>query len=92
MEKSKRRVEWLEKAGILTEALPYMRRYSGKAITVKYGGHAMGDATLSKKFASDIVLLKQVVLIPSWCMVAGRRSAPCWNGWKRNPNLLTAFG
>ncbi|RED45030.1 acetylglutamate kinase [Aestuariispira insulae] len=63
-EKNQRRLEWLEKAGILTEALPNMRRYSGKSITVKYGGHAMGDATLAKKFASDIVLLKQVGINP----------------------------
>jgi acetylglutamate kinase len=60
----KRRAEWLSKAGILTEALPYMRRYSGKKVVVKYGGHAMGDDDLALKFAADMVLLQQVGMHP----------------------------
>ena len=63
-DKAKRRTEWLEKAGILTEALPYMRRYAGKTFVIKYGGHAMGDATLAASFANDIVLLQQVGVYP----------------------------
>ena len=63
-DKAKRRAEWLEKAGILTEALPYMRRYAGKTFVIKYGGHAMGDATLAASFANDIVLLQQVGVYP----------------------------
>ena len=58
------RDEWLAKAGILTEALPYMRRYAGKTFVIKYGGHAMGDTKLSQLFARDIVLLKQVGINP----------------------------
>ena len=58
------RTEWLAKADILTEALPYMRQHAGKVIVVKYGGHAMGDTGLSEAFARDIVLLKQVGLNP----------------------------
>lgn len=54
------RMEWLAKAGILAEALPYMRRYSGHAIVVKFGGHAMGDAAYIRNFAEDMVLLRQV--------------------------------
>ena len=60
----KRRAEWLSKAGILTEALPFMRRYSDKTVVVKYGGHAMGDDDLALKFAADIVLMKQVGMHP----------------------------
>ena len=60
----KRRADWLSKAGILTEALPFMRRYSGEKVVVKYGGHAMGDDYLALKFAADIVLLKQVGMHP----------------------------
>ncbi|NQW09594.1 MAG: acetylglutamate kinase [Alphaproteobacteria bacterium] len=60
----KRRAEWLSKAGILTEALPFMRRYSGKTVVVKYGGHAMGDDDLAGKFAADMVLLQQVGMNP----------------------------
>src|SRR5712664_3363145 len=52
------------KAAVLSEALPYMRRYAGKTILVKYGGHAMGDEALGDPFARDIVLLKQVGINP----------------------------
>jgi len=55
---------WLEKAKTLSEALPYMRRFAGETVVVKYGGHAMGDAHLSACFARDIVLLKQVGINP----------------------------
>ncbi len=63
-EATEQRKDWLAKADILTEALPYMRQYAGQAIVVKYGGHAMGDAALSDAFARDIVLLKQVGVHP----------------------------
>lgn len=58
------RMEWLAKAGILAEALPYMRRYSGHAIVVKFGGHVMDDATYISNFAEDMVLLRQVGVRP----------------------------
>jgi acetylglutamate kinase len=56
--------EIADRANVLSEALPYMRRYSGKTIVVKYGGHAMGDAALGAGFARDIVLLKQIGIHP----------------------------
>lgn len=62
--KSCRRLEWLAQAGILTEALPYMRRYNDETIVIKYGGHAMGNDELAKLFARDIVLLKQCGINP----------------------------
>jgi acetylglutamate kinase len=46
-------------ARILAEALPFMQRYSGQTVVIKFGGHAMGDAELAADFAKDIVLLKQ---------------------------------
>jgi len=52
--------KWLEKAGLLVEALPFMRRYAGKSIVVKFGGHAMGEQAFVDSFASDMVLLRQV--------------------------------
>lgn len=52
------------RAKIISEALPYMQRYDGQSVVVKYGGHAMGDASLSEAFARDIVLLKQSGVIP----------------------------
>ena len=50
----------LMKTGMLVEALPFMRRYSGKTILVKFGGHAMGKSDYVATFASDIALLDQV--------------------------------
>jgi len=52
------------RAEILSEALPYFRRYAGKTVVVKYGGHAMGDTEGSLRFARDVVLLKQVGINP----------------------------
>jgi acetylglutamate kinase len=54
----------LAKAETLTEALPYMQRYAGKAFVIKYGGHAMGDPEASRDFAEDVVLLKAVGINP----------------------------
>jgi acetylglutamate kinase len=54
----------LAKTGMLVEALPYMRRYSGKTILVKFGGHAMGKADYVNAFAADIALLDQVGAMP----------------------------
>jgi acetylglutamate kinase len=55
---------WLRAARTLTEALPYMRRYSGKTFVVKYGGNAMVNKELAGVFAQDIVLLRQVGINP----------------------------
>lgn len=53
-----------QQAGILAQALPFLRRYAGVTIVVKYGGHAMGDAHLAEQFGRDIALLKQVGVNP----------------------------
>jgi len=63
-DKTNVRAKWLEQAGILTEALPFMRRYAGHTFVIKYGGHAMGDESLAGVFARDVVLLKQVGINP----------------------------
>ena len=52
------------KAQILAEALPYIRRFHGKTIVVKYGGNAMTDEKLKHSFARDVVLLKLVGMDP----------------------------
>ena len=52
------------KAKILAEALPYIQRFHGKTIVVKYGGNAMTDETLRHSFARDVVLLKLVGINP----------------------------
>jgi acetylglutamate kinase len=52
------------KADILSEALPYIRRFHGKTIVIKYGGNAMTDPALQEAFAHDVVLLKLVGMNP----------------------------
>ncbi|HKU46424.1 MAG TPA: acetylglutamate kinase [Burkholderiales bacterium] len=56
--------EAAEKARILAEALPYIQRFHGKTIVVKYGGNAMTDEVLKSSFARDVVLLKLVGMNP----------------------------
>ncbi|MGL4685693.1 MAG: acetylglutamate kinase [Commensalibacter sp.] len=53
-----------EQARILARALPYLRRYTGDTIVIKYGGHAMADNDLSDAFGHDVALLKQVGINP----------------------------
>ncbi|MFA5596093.1 MAG: acetylglutamate kinase [Pusillimonas sp.] len=52
------------KAAVLSEALPYIRRFHGKTVVVKYGGNAMTEEALQRSFAHDVVLLKLVGLNP----------------------------
>ncbi|MCP9449636.1 MAG: acetylglutamate kinase [Nitrospira sp.] len=54
----------IKKASILIEALPYIRTFRGKTVVVKYGGHAMTEASLKERFAQDVVLLKYVGINP----------------------------
>jgi acetylglutamate kinase len=54
----------IEKANTLMEALPYLRRFSGKTIVIKYGGHAMADEALKESFAKDVILLKYIGINP----------------------------
>ena len=55
---------WFEKAGVLIEALPYIREFHGKTIVVKYGGSAMVDHELKKNVIRDVALLKLVGFHP----------------------------
>ncbi len=56
--------DWIATAKTLSEALPYLQRYSGAIVVVKFGGNAMGDADAMAEFARDIVLMRQVGLNP----------------------------
>jgi acetylglutamate kinase len=53
-----------EKAEILAQALPYIRKFHGKTLVIKYGGNAMTDPALQQDFAEDVVLLKLVGMNP----------------------------
>jgi acetylglutamate kinase len=56
--------DWIATARTLSEALPYMQRYSGAIVVVKFGGNAMGDDDAMAEFARDIVLMRQVGVNP----------------------------
>ncbi len=53
-----------EKASVLSEALPYIREFTGKTVVIKYGGHAMATPDLSELFAADVVLMRLVGMNP----------------------------
>lgn len=53
-----------ETARVLNEALPYLQRYTGQTVVIKYGGNAMTDETLKRSFAQNVVMMKQVGINP----------------------------
>ena len=56
--------EWIAPARTLSQALPYLQRYTGATVVIKFGGHAMGDDSEMESFARDIVLMQQVGVNP----------------------------
>ena len=56
--------DWIATARTLSEALPYLQRYDGATVVVKFGGHAMSDDAAMERFARDIVLMKQCNVHP----------------------------
>jgi len=56
--------DWFATARTLSEALPYLQRYDGVTVVIKFGGHAMGDDAAMDSFARDVVLMKQVNIRP----------------------------
>ena len=56
--------DWIAAARTLNEALPYLQRYDGATVVIKFGGNAMGDAEAMASFARDIVLMRQVGVNP----------------------------
>jgi len=56
--------DWIATAGTLSRALPYLQRYDGATVVIKFGGHAMGSDEAMESFARDVVLLQQVGVNP----------------------------
>jgi acetylglutamate kinase len=56
--------DWIATARTLSEALPYLQRYTGAIVVIKFGGNAMGDSDAMASFARDIVLMRQVGVNP----------------------------
>lgn len=57
-------IEELDKAKILSKALPFMKRFAGETFVIKYGGSAMGSKELAQSFARNVVMLKQIGINP----------------------------
>ena len=64
MRKQSMNSDWIATARTLSEALPYLQRYTGAVVVVKFGGNAMGDEAAMAEFARDIVLMRQVGMNP----------------------------
>ena len=76
-----------ETARVLAQALPFLRRYAGATVVVKYGGHAMGEEHLALEFGRDIALLKQVGINP----VIVHGGGPQINAMLRRLNIQSSF-
>ena len=78
-------------AKVLTEALPYIQRFTGKTIVIKYGGNAMIDDDLQKQFAQDVVLMKLVGLNPIVVHGGGPQIGQVLKALNIESNLLLSF-
>lgn len=79
--------DWIATARTLSEALPYLQRYTGAIVVVKFGGNAMGDDDAMAAFARDIVLMRQVGLNP----VVVHGGGPMINDMLARLNIQSAF-
>ena len=79
--------DWIATARTLSEALPFLQRYDGTTVVVKFGGHAMGDAAGMEGFARDIVLMKQCGVHP----VVVHGGGPQINGMLDRLGVRTEF-
>ena len=76
------RAEALEKAATLAEALPWLRKFHGATVVIKYGGNAMVDDALQEAFAQDIVFLR----------LAGLKPVVVHGGGQQITNILNRLG
>jgi len=79
--------EAMKTAEVLVEALPYIKKFYGKTVVIKYGGHAMTDEEIKRKIISDIVLMKYVGMNP----VIVHGGGPDINYWLKKNNQESTF-
>ncbi len=79
--------KYIEKAGVLIEALPYIRQFFGKTVVIKYGGAAMLDASLRACTAQDIVLMRYVGMNP----IVVHGGGPAINAMLKKLNIQSRF-
>ena len=77
----------IEKAKTLIEALPYLRKFAGKTVVIKYGGHAMVDEDLKKSFALNVIMLRAVGIYP----VVVHGGGPQINRLLKELNIVSEF-
>jgi len=77
----------MERADILMEALPYIKRFYNKTIVIKYGGHAMVDDELKDRFAKDVVMMKYIGINPVVVHGGGPQIGDFLKSWAKNQNL-----
>ncbi|MFZ5753422.1 MAG: acetylglutamate kinase [Bacillota bacterium] len=77
----------LEKANVLTEALPYIQKFAGKTIVIKYGGHAMVNPELEELVLKDIILMKLVGMNP----VIVHGGGPIIDKWLEKVDIKARF-
>ena len=87
MKQQKMNRDWIATARTLNEALPYMQRYTGAVVVVKFGGNAMGDDEAMAEFARDIVLMRQVGVNP----VVVHGGGPMINDMLKRLNIESRF-
>ena len=78
----------MEKAEILLEAFPYIRRFYGKTIVIKYGGSAMISEDLKKSFAMDVILMKYIGIDPVIIHGGGPKISETMKRMGKKPDLL----
>src|SRR6476659_6264483 len=81
-----------DKAEILAQALPYIRKFHGKTIVIKYGGNAMTDPELQADFAADVVLLKLVGMNPVVVHRGGPQIEAALNRLGKNGHFIQGMG
>ncbi|SFG13319.1 N-acetylglutamate kinase [Lachnospiraceae bacterium C7] len=83
--------KWLDKAEVLIEALPYIQRFNGKIIVVKYGGSAMLDENLKSQVIQDVALLKLVGFKPIIVHGGGKEISKWVNKTGMKPEFVNGF-
>jgi acetylglutamate kinase len=81
----------IDKARILVEALPYIKRYAGKIVVVKYGGNAMSDGDLMRSFTRDVVLMHYVGMRPVVVHGAGPQISDLMQRLDQQPQFVEGY-
>jgi acetylglutamate kinase len=82
----------IERADILVEALPYIRRSFNKTVLIKYGSHAMMDEELKNNFARDLVLMKDIGINAVVVHGGGPQIGNLLKNWERSRNSSRGCG